>query len=160
MGITERESSKSCNHLLDGKSLVSKYSKTKYHCVMHLKTQHLSTCPTSTACHPATVRADFTVFIKALRHDLCQDTLSWEQRLAHDRCLSGNRGGVAGWEQAGSHAGCSATCTEKPMQDLGRISLLFLREFHKLGKNVFLKWNKHQIIHIWQNAILTRQSDQ
>lgn len=57
-------------------------------------------------------------------------------------------------------AGCSATCTEKPMQDLGRISLLFLREFHKLGKNVFLKWNKHQIIHVWQNAILTRQSDQ
>lgn len=59
-----------------------------------------------------------------------------------------------------THAGCSATCTEKPMQDLGRISLLFLREFHKLGKNVFLKRNKHQIIHIWQNAILTRQSDQ
>lgn len=99
VGITEQESSKSCNRLLDGKSLVSKYlltkvSKTNYHCLMHLKTQYLSACPALTACQSVTVSADFTVFVKALRQDLCLRILSWEQGLAQDSCPSGNREGL------------------------------------------------------------------
>lgn len=98
----------------------------------------------------------------------CGSTCRASLRLWDRLDATGYPAGSRGWHRRAAppeprtHCGMEAGrhLHGQPWQDLGGISLLLLRKPHQLGKDMFLRWNKCQIILTLQNVMLKSWSDQ